>query len=70
MQYSINDCCSSAVGQVLTPSFPIFTNENYALQDVVCNGTEYSFQQCDYSVSTPACYMGNRSAGVICRQSE
>ena len=61
---------SSAVGEVLTPSFPLFTGESYAAQDVMCNGSEYSLRECDFNSPSSDCYVGARSAGVICRESE
>ena len=62
--------CWCAVGEVLSPSLPITLSEIYIGQDVTCNGTEYSLSQCDYNSASPACYMGNRSAGVVCREGE
>ena len=61
-----------AVGEVYSPSFPLnYTSigaVNYVAQDVMCNGTEYSVSQCDFSPPSSACYEGNRAAGVICRE--
>ena len=61
-----------AVGEVFSPRFPLnFTGStNYVAQDVMCNGTEFSVSQCSYSPPTSACYMGNRAAGVTCREGE
>ena len=56
------------VGEVY-PSFPLFPSSNYIAQEVMCNGTEYSFRQCNYNPPTsPECFVGSRSAAVVCRQ--
>ena len=58
----------SAVGEV-DPSFHLFPSTNYLAQELMCNGTEYSLSQCDYNPPTnPECFVGNRSAAVICRE--
>ena len=66
----LNHMCLFSVGEVFTPQFPLnFTgSRNYVAQDVMCNGTESYVSECAYSPPTPACYEGNRAAGVTCRE--
>ena len=56
------------VGEVY-PSFHLFSSSSYLGQALMCNGTEYSLNQCDYNPPTsPECFVGNHSAAVVCRQ--
>ena len=58
----------SIVGEVY-PSFNLFPSSRYLGQEFMCNGTENSFRQCDYNRSiSPECFVGSRSAAVVCRQ--
>ena len=57
------------VGEVY-PSFHLFPSSSFLAQEFMCNGTEeYSLTQCSYKpVTSQECFVGNRSAAVVCRQ--
>ena len=49
----------------------IYQNQSYIAQDIVCNGTEYSFSSCrNNTVISTECSSRNSAAGVVCREGE
>ena len=63
------DCGRFTDGEALV-GLPLSSNATFVAQDVMCNGTEFSVAQCPFNPPTPACYVGNHGAGVICRESK
>lgn len=55
---------------VLSSSYGIVESDEYGIESLVCNGTESSIAQCQYSrLSTHGCHE-NETAGVICSPSK